>query len=284
MRSLKWSAFADEAADALCDQIAAMKENGVELLEMRSVDGINVRDLSVSQVREYKKELDAAGIRVWSIGSPVGKIGIRNGDFQKDYDVLKHCLDLCEVLKCQNIRLFSYYIPKGESPKNCRDAVLEKMSRYLEIARGSGVTLCHENEKGIYGDTAERCAEILTAFPSMGAIFDPANFIQCHEDTLTAWKLLAQRVHYMHIKDCLADGRVVPPGKGIGHLSELIRDFAARGGQVVSLEPHLSVFTGLSDLEREGQTTEMDPLRFSSHRAAFDAAAAALRVLTENEG
>ena len=40
------AAFADEAASSLEGQIAAMKENGVELLEIRGVDGKNIADIS----------------------------------------------------------------------------------------------------------------------------------------------------------------------------------------------------------------------------------------------
>ena len=49
----------------------------------------------------------------------------------------------------------------------------------IELAKGSGIVLCHENEKGIYGDIASRCAEIHRELPALKAVFDPANFIQC---------------------------------------------------------------------------------------------------------
>ena len=52
----------------------------------------------------------------------------------------------------------------------------------------------------------------------------------------------------MHIKDALPDGSVVPAGKGIGHLPELLRAYSAKGGEAVTLEPHLRVFDGLKDL------------------------------------
>lgn len=96
---------------------------------------------------------------------------------------------------------------------------------------GSGVKLCHENEKGIYGDIAARCDDILRSVPELGAIFDPANFIQCGQDTLQAWKLLGDRIDYFHVKDCVEGGKVVPCGKGIGHVPEILRAFLANGGQ-----------------------------------------------------
>ena len=87
----------------------------------------------------------------------------------------------------------------------------------ISAAKGSGVDLCHENEKGIYGDVAERCYKLHTALPEFKGVFDPANFVQCGEDTLVAWELLKPFMKYAHIKDAKADGKVVPPGDGIGH-------------------------------------------------------------------
>ena len=66
-------AFADEAGDAAETQIRAMRENGVFLLELRSLGGKNVTLMTNEEVRAFRAQLDAAGIGVWSIGSPCGK-------------------------------------------------------------------------------------------------------------------------------------------------------------------------------------------------------------------
>ena len=67
-------AFADEADQMISGQIAAMKRNGVQKLEIRGVDGENISAVSLDKVREVKAQLDANGLSVWSIGSPTGKI------------------------------------------------------------------------------------------------------------------------------------------------------------------------------------------------------------------
>ena len=103
--------------------------------------------------------------------------------------------------------------------------------------------------------------------------------MQCGQDTLEAWALLRQRIKYMHIKDALADGRVVPSGHGIGHVPEILKAFRAQGGDAATVEPHLSVFDGLKDLEQDGQRTQMDAFSYPSSDAAFDAACAALKKL-----
>lgn len=266
------SAFADEADGRISGQITAMKENGISLLEIRGVDGQNISDISLPQAKQLRTVLEDSGIRVWSLGSPYGKIGITE-DFGPHLDKFKHGVELAHILGAERIRMFSFYTPAGEAPRY-RDAVMARLEQFLLAAHGSGILLCHENEKGIYGDIASRCEDIHKTFPALKAVFDPANFIQCGQDTVEAWNALAPYVEYMHIKDAMADGSVVPAGKGIGNLSYLLAHFK---GDVLTLEPHLSVFAGFDQLEA-GEKTAMGYC-YPSSRAAFDAAVNALKEL-----
>ena len=242
-------AFSDEAASDLGGQIAAMKRNGLDGTEIRGVNGRSIVAHTAEEAKEVLRQLKDNGLRVWSVGSPIGKISL-DGDFAGHMDLLRHTLELANVLECANLRMFSFYIPEGMKPEDCRNEVIDKLAQMAEAAEGSGVALCHENEKGIYGDIAVRCAEILDAVPALRCVFDPANFIQCGQDVPEAWKLLGSRVYYMHIKDAVADGTVVPAGKGLGHLPEILADYRARGGETVTVEPHLRVFDGLQGLEQ----------------------------------
>ncbi len=271
-------AFADEANAMIDGQIAAMRRNGLNGLEIRNVDGTNVSSITPEKAREVRRKMDDAGLAVWSIGSPIGKIRL-NDDFQKHLDAFCHTVDIAREMGAENIRLFSFYPQDGVAPDDCRDEVIERLGRFCEAATGSGVDLCHENEKGIYGDNAARCATLLEALPQLKGIFDPANFIQSGQETMAAWTLLAPRVKYLHIKDCLPDGTVVPAGKGVGHLPEILADFIARGGDALTIEPHLRVFSGLAALEREGEKSGIDALAYPTNDAAFDAACTALKAL-----
>ncbi len=278
MSDLKMYAFADEASGQIDGQIAAMCRNRLDGLEIRGVDGQSIADISLEKAREVRRKMDDAGLIVWSMGSPIGKISIETDEFQAHLDKLRHVLDLADVLGAQNLRMFSFYVPDGRK-KEFAGKVTDRMGQMLETAKGSGVALCHENEKGIYGDMACRCLELLNIFPELKGIFDPANFVQCGQDTLEAWAMLRHRIRYLHIKDALADGRVVPSGCGIGHVQEILGDYRSMGGCAVTIEPHLSVFDGLKDLEPEGKKTRMDEYCYPDSNAAFDAACGALKKL-----
>lgn len=274
-------AFADEAGMALESQIAAMKRNGLDGIEIRNVNGMNVSDLTALQAREIGAQLKEAGLRVWSIGSPIGKIDIVKDDFNVHMDKFRNTLEVAQILEAENIRLFSFFMPADCDPAVYRDEVFRRMGAMLEAAQGSGVDICHENEKGIYGDMAVRCLDLHKNFPALKGIFDPANFIQCGQDTWEAWQMLKPYVKYLHIKDALADGNVVPAGKGIGQVPRILGEYLDMGGMGVTLEPHLKVFDGLNALEREGERSGIGAFCYDSNDSAFDAACNALKEILE---
>lgn len=276
---MKLYAFADEASSMIDGQITAMKENGLDGLEIRNVDNVNVVDVSDAKAKEVRKKLDEAELRVWTIGSPIGKIDIEKGSFEQHTERFKRSLEIAEILGADNVRLFSFFTP-GDNRADYKDKVIERLGVFAEIAKGTGITLCHENEKGIYGDIPERCLEIHKALPEIKAIFDPANYVQCGVDTLKAWEMIKPYVKYLHIKDALADGNVVPAGKGVGNLKYILDDFKKNGGDSLTIEPHLTVFAGLADLEKEGDKSVVGEVyRYPSNKAAFAAAVSALREL-----
>lgn len=276
---MKFFAFADEADNRLEGQIAAMRRNSLNGLEIRRVDGANVSEISTEKAYEIRERMADAGLTVWSIGSPIGKIDIEKDDFAAHLDKLKHTLEIANILDSQNIRMFSFYIPKGNDPEDYRGEVIDRLGTMLEIAKGTGIDLCHENEKGIYGDIATRCRKLHQTLPELKGVFDPANFIQCEQDTWEAWQLLHSYIKYMHIKDALPDGSVVPAGEGIGNLQRILAAFRAQGGMEVSVEPHLKVFEGLKGLEREGEKSIVSNFTYPSNDAAFDVACNALRKI-----
>lgn len=276
----RFAAFADESAKDLAGQVDALKRNGYEFLEIRNLDGGNFTALSVQEMKEVAAVLADNGLSVRSLGSPIGKMKIAD-DFDAHMELYKHTLELGNVLGAQQIRLFSFFMPKGEDPTPYKDLVLERMGVFAQTAKQFGIQACHENEKGIYGDIASRCLEIHRAVPELKAVFDPANFVQCGQDTLEAWELLSPYVEYMHIKDALPDGRVVPPGTGAGNVPEIVAKYAAKGGVVLSLEPHLTKFVGLKALENEGDESVVGTMKFASNQEAFDYAANNLKRILE---
>ena len=68
------SAFADEYSPELDVQLAMLCEHGFTHIEPRFLLGKNVSALTADEARAVRNKLDAAGLSVSSIGSPLGKI------------------------------------------------------------------------------------------------------------------------------------------------------------------------------------------------------------------
>lgn len=273
----RFSAFSDEYSSKLDEQIEGLTINKVRMTELRGVDGINVSSLSLVQASETHKKLEASGISVSAIGSPIGKIRI-DEDMNAHLTKLRNTCEVANILETSRIRMFSFYIPDGKYEES-KNEVIDRIGRMLDVADEYGVDLCHENEKGIYGDTPERCLELLDEFDGrLGCVFDPANFIQCGCTPFEhCYNLLKKHITYMHIKDALSNGTVVPAGRGVGCIPELLavinREFS--GEFILTLEPHLNVFAGLDDLEG-GHKSKVGNT-FATASEAFECAVTSLR-------
>ena len=277
------SAFADEAGQDLGVQIEALKKAGIATLEMRGVNGKSVKDLTDEEALTARKQLDEAGVKVASMGSPFGKISITD-DFEPHFREFERALKLCRILGTDRMRMFSFYIPKGEDPAKYRDEVLSRLGKMLDAAEKEGVKLCHENEKGIYGDVAARCLDLYKHFGGrLKLVFDPANFIQCGERPIENFAMLKDYIYYMHIKDAFArDGSVVPSGCGDGNVPEIIKGLTPRAQEMVlSVEPHLRVFDGIKNLQGEELKTAYS---YPDSMTAFQSAADAIKKILADQG
>ncbi len=237
------SAFGDEISPHLDEQIQVLKTHGIAYLECRSVEGRNIIDHSAAEARQISRRLADGGLGVSAVGSPIGKIPIGES-FAPHLDRFKSTVEIAHALETTYIRMFSFYMPPGEAPARYRDQVLARWAQLIDAARGAGLILLHENEKGIYGDTAARCLDLLESLscPYLKAVFDPANFVQCDEQTYPhAFELLKKHIAYLHIKDARnADHSVTPAGQGDGRVPEILQALDQAGFEgFLSIEPHL---------------------------------------------
>ena len=274
MIKIKLCAFSDEADASLDGQINALKRNNIPYMEMRNVNGKNVTELTLDEAKEVKAKLDENGIKVWSIGSPIGKVDI-NTDFAEYMKLVKHTCELANILGAKNIRMFSFF-----NAYNQKEKVFEYLNIMAETAISYGVYLHHENEKDIYGDTAERVLEIMDNVKGLKYIYDPANYLQCGESADYTLDTFHAKTDYFHIKDVVvASGAIVPAGKGDGKIDELVSRITE--DKTLTLEPHLTVFEGYSHIDK---TELKHEYTFKNATEAFDAAVSAMKTILVNAG
>lgn len=273
------SAFADEAGKSLDEQIAALIRNDIGCIEVRMIDGKNILTFSEEELHAIRAKLDAAGIKVSSIGSPIGKYDI-HADFETHLKDFRHCMKVAKILGASLIRIFSFYVKQDELAA-CRDEVLRRLRFMLEEAKAEGLTLCHENESLIYGQMPAEVKDLLTAIPEMRGIFDAANYIMNDADVMEGFENTLPSLEYIHIKDAsYAEKIILPAGEGDGRWAEILSaaDSAREGVVYLTLEPHLRIFDGFVAIDKH---TLKGKYTFANATESFDCAVHSLeKVLT----
>ena len=271
---IKLCAFSDEASDSVEGQITALSRNNIKLIELRSIGGVNVKDFTDEQARDYAKKLAENGIKVWSIGSPLGKVDIME-NFSEYEKTVRRVYAIANIFECDKVRVFSFYNAYGESEK-----VFENLRRMVKIAGEYGITLYHENEKGVYGDVVGRVENIAANVSGLKFVFDPANYVQEGEDVTAALRKVGKQTAYFHIKDAIkGSGEIVPAGEGDGEIEKLIS--LVKGDKVFTLEPHLSLFTAYAAID---DTELKNRYHFATNDESFDFAVNALKNLLKKQG
>lgn len=253
MAQFVFSAFADEISPNFDEQLSGLQKLGIGMIELRGVDGKSFTALTDGEVEAVKHKLENAGIGISALGTPIGKIKL-DGDMEAHEKLLERIMDIGDMLGCKRLRVFSFYPADGMSGDEFRAGAFEAVGRMLALAEARGFTLCHENEKDIYGETPERELELLSHFGGrLKAVLDPGNFAFCRLDAAKGYPMLKDYIEYFHIKDADEEGTIVPPGCGVAHLAETLAAVNAdRTGKVIlTIEPHLMDFTGLASLAAE---------------------------------
>ncbi len=150
------SGFGDEAANhkTAVEQFAALSAIGLEYYSLRFVDvgeGVkNVMQLSKNEITRLRHLEDQYGMNVTSIGSPIGKVKLRNVDdgtsnrfvpFKRylEKEVAKAC-ELAHIFETKLIRGFSFYHPKGTEPDEHLSQVVSQLGEIAGLVDSYDLT------------------------------------------------------------------------------------------------------------------------------------------------
>ena len=273
MSNIMISAFSDEYAVDFEEQLKGMRLLGIKYIEPRHLSGKNISLLTNDEAKEAKALMDKYGIKVSAIGSPLGKIHL-DEDMDAHMELARHIFEIADILGTKLVRIFSFYAPEGRDIHEMRDEVFGALGRIVKLAREYNVTLCHENEAEIYGNTPEYCKEIIDFFGGeIKCVFDMGNYVLEQVDPYPdAYELLENDIVYFHIKDAFFDGAIVPPGVGEAKIGKILAEYKELSVNdfFASLEPHLTTFAGLQKLVgRKFDTRYVYPDKIAAFNDAF---------------
>lgn len=257
---IRLAAITDEFSPDLEVALDAMKSVGMTGVELRTIDGRNIVDLTDSEIARSVAAARARRMEIVSIASPLLKCVLPDGPpvddrFQQDvfgspftYDdqprLTRRVFEITRLTGARIVRVFSYW--RTVDPPRCEERIVAALHALAEEASGHDVTIGLENEYACNVGTADESARLLRRLSHrhLQLIWDPANaFILGDTPYPDGYRLLPHdRVLHVHVKDCvIREGRTVwgPIGDmGIdwaGQIDALTRD-GYRGW--LSLETH----------------------------------------------
>lgn len=216
------SGFADESANEklAIQQYSAFAAIGLKYYSIRFIDageGIkNVMALSDNEINHLVKLQSDYGLKVSSIGSPIGKVKLLDVDdgtankyvpFDKYLaeDVQIAC-DRAEAFGSKLLRGFAFYHPKGTKPEDHIDQVSDQLSAVAEACDKRGLTFGLEVEANLVGQTGDLLATIAAKVnhPAMVTIFDGANIVMqgfTPDQVYKQYLAMKPSLGWIHVKD-----------------------------------------------------------------------------------
>ena len=236
------SAFADEISPELSVQIDVLRRLNVTGLDLRSVDNVNVLDLTDDQIRKVKEECEKAGLHVEAVGSPVNKVTYSPEAAKEEMEKLHKSIRTAKMLGVRRIRIFSPAIEQGKEDALWPE-VLAFMKDMADLGKSEDVVLMHENDGHFIGAFPKYAVRLFEKLGSthFRAAYDFANGVPLGFFPMRDWfPWLLPHLDCCHIKDARADGTVVPPGEGEGQMRETLEFLIEQGWKgTLTLEPHL---------------------------------------------
>lgn len=243
MLSLPITGFADEVSPKLDEQIAVFKKLKLDGLDLRSIDGVNVLNLSDEQLDHLAQQSERHGLPIQAIGSPVNKVDLTPENKEAELVKMAKAIEIAVRLGVKRIRIFSPQVPQGEDERFWPQ-VKGWMADQIALAEKADVLLIHENDARFYGAYPENAKRLFAEFagPNFKAAFDFANTVLIGYRAMSHWfPWILPYLDTLHIKDAVeAEGKVVPAGEGEGQLLETFRFLKEKGWKgALTLEPHL---------------------------------------------
>jgi L-ribulose-5-phosphate 3-epimerase len=247
MQHFPIAAITDEfSTDDLDVALGAMSEIGMTGAELRVVGGRNIIDLTDDEVARARAQVEAHGMRVLSIASPLLKCVLPDGGsiderFQQDVfgsaytfedqpRLTRRAFEIAERSGAGIIRVFSYW--RTVDPERGYERIARALAALADEAMDRGIVIGLENEHACNVGTAAEAARMLAAVdhPALKLIWDPANaFILGETPYPAGYALLpADRIVHVHAKDCVMSGQK----PAWGPLGEMSIDWK---GQVAAL-------------------------------------------------
>lgn len=281
-----FTGFADEAGDSIETQIKATLELGWKNIESRSINKINITDISENEFNYVCEKLGENNVSINCFGSAIANWSKDPRDeagFQENLESLRRAITRMQLLGTKYLRGMSFKIVKDVEPDSpgIEKCIFEKLYLIVKICEDAGIMYLHENCMNYGGLSHAHTLRLLDKIhsPNFKLVFDTGNPVATdnHVDKppyrkQSSWEFYSnvrEFIEYIHIKDCIfikETDQIFPelnftyPGEGHGDVRRIVHDLIKSGYDGgFSIEPHLSV------VHHEQSEKPVDLMRFQNY-------------------
>lgn len=180
----------------------------------------NVMKLDKAELKTVRKMQEDYGLKVTSIGSPIGKVKLLDVDdgthnrFVPFARYLKEdvaiAIERAEALDARMIRGFSFYHPRGTDPGPHLAQAAEQLAAIVEKCAAAELVFALEVEANLIGQNGRLMAELARRVnrPNLVCIFDGGNISSQNLDPVRCfaeYQAMRRHLGYLHIKDYRID-------------------------------------------------------------------------------
>ena len=216
------SAFGDEAANhkTAAEQFAALSAAGLQYYSLRFVDvgeGVkNVMKLTKSEITKLRHIEDEYGMNVASIGSPIGKVKLRDVDdgtsnqfipFESTWKKKSAApASWPTPSKPSSFAASRSTRPKAKIRASTLPQAADQLGQIAEACHRSDLTFGLEIEANLVGQTGELIAELhrRVNHPACVTVFDAGNIV-CQgytpDEVFAQYVAMKPSIGWIHIKD-----------------------------------------------------------------------------------
>lgn len=255
---MELSVITDEISMDFEHALDVMLEYDVRIAELRSLWDTNIADLSDEQIAAAKKALEARGMSVSCIASPLYKCDLHGASgeatgrthqatertLEQQMDLLEKCIRIAGIFDTKLIRIFAFW-KRGELTDNIERQIVDTLRLPAARAEEAGVILALENEHACYLGTGVETARVLRAVnsPALKGVWDPGNAFCAGEIPYpVGYEAMKPYIVHVHLKDAVrVDGKHSFVRIGDGEIDYLgqFRALEEDGYEgVLSLETH----------------------------------------------
>lgn len=209
MPPFKLGVITDEISQDVGDAIRIAKQYGLHGLELRSVDGQQLHQISERRLEEIAAMINDAGLSICALSTPVFKSNLKNmEEVAAHHRMLRKYAELARKLDARLLRGFSFW-SDGDFGA-AFTAIAEELRQAASVMEEYDLVFALESDPSVFATNGAKVGALVRAVgsPRVQALYDPGNHLWDPDGELPfpdGYEALRGHICHIHLKDAVRE-------------------------------------------------------------------------------